>query len=186
MAGLPFKIALRRAPAMSRRVPRPSYAGFQPSFEQRAQGRPGAGRTHGPRATKSTRQNHRYEPEHPASPAQWLYGLLRALPGDRLFCPRLATTLARCAGISTGMPGPHGLTVRTGLSVGAGRTHAATQCAHRIPHPTSVTTAKRPLKRGGTEGMIHDFWKKERRILRNRSAGMMGLKRQEKAGYGSH
>jgi hypothetical protein len=25
---------------------------------------------------------------HPAFPAQWLYGLLRALPGERLFCHR--------------------------------------------------------------------------------------------------
>jgi hypothetical protein len=56
----------------------------------------------------------------------------------------------------------------------------------RPPHPAPDVRDDReaPLKRGGTEGMIHDFWKKERRILRNRSAGMMGLKRQEKAGYG--
>src|SRR3569832_2283694 len=37
-----------------------------PALIERAQGRPGAVRTHGPRATKSTRQNHRYEPEQPA------------------------------------------------------------------------------------------------------------------------
>jgi hypothetical protein len=55
----------------------------------------------------------------------------------------------------------------------------------RPPHPAPDVRDDReaPLKRGGTEGMIHDFWKKERRILRNRSAGMMGLKRQEKAGF---
>ena len=26
-------------------------------------------------------------PEHPAFPAQWFYGLFRALPGDRAFLP---------------------------------------------------------------------------------------------------
>jgi hypothetical protein len=43
------------------------------------------------------------------------------------------------------------------------RDHAATRRAHRILHPTSVTTAKRPLKRGGMGGTIHDFRKKERK-----------------------
>src|SRR5262249_1732363 len=46
------------------------------------QGRPGARRTHGPRATKSTRQNHRYEPDQPAFPARVVLRLIRDLPGD--------------------------------------------------------------------------------------------------------
>jgi len=49
--------------------------------------------TRGPRAAKSTRQNHRLS-QHPAFPAQWFERLLRALPGDRLCCPRHVTRRA--------------------------------------------------------------------------------------------
>jgi len=37
---------------------------------------------------KSTRQNHRYEPEQPAFPAQWFYGLYVISPVTRLCCHR--------------------------------------------------------------------------------------------------
>src|SRR4051794_29897648 len=57
------QLAFRQDISTSPRIPRPSFAIQNPLREQRAQGRPGAGRTHGPRATKSTRQNHRYEPD---------------------------------------------------------------------------------------------------------------------------
>src|SRR4051812_10127178 len=96
--------------------------------------------------------------EHPAFPARWLYGVLRALPGDRLHCPRYRATQMRrrvrdnaCAlmrGISTGMPGPHGLAVRTSAFVGALEGHCALA---RPPLPASrfVTIATRPSHRGG-------------------------------------
>ena len=58
---------------------------------QRAQGRPGARRTRG-LACQCTRQKrtraYRFGGNTPAFPAQWLYGLLRALPGERLSCHR--------------------------------------------------------------------------------------------------
>jgi len=57
------------------------------------------------------------------------------------------------------------LAVRIGLFVGV-ITHAAARHAHRIPHPTLVTTAKRPSDRGGTETYNHDFCKKEIAIFR--------------------
>jgi hypothetical protein len=38
--------------------------------------------------TESARMSIQGSGEHPTFPAQWLYGLLRALPGDRLFCHR--------------------------------------------------------------------------------------------------
>src|SRR3954466_4368807 len=47
--------------------------------KKRAQERPGADRTHGPRATKSTRQNHRWRPNIPwaqtvvATPVRFLF-----------------------------------------------------------------------------------------------------------------
>ena len=54
-------------------------------------------------------------------PAQWLYGLLRALPGERLFCHRRREDIAldpkdRCAttqlDASTAASGPHDFSVR--------------------------------------------------------------------------
>ena len=53
--------------------------------------------------------------DHPAFPAQWFYGLFRALPGDRAFLP---PSQAQCASIvahlnaSVGASGPHGFAVR--------------------------------------------------------------------------
>ena len=64
---------------------------FVPPRKQRAQGRPGARCTRGlvceMRKQKRTRA-YRFSGNTPAFPAQWLYGLLRALPGERLFCHR--------------------------------------------------------------------------------------------------
>ncbi|WP_316227498.1 hypothetical protein [Bradyrhizobium sp. SZCCHNR1047] len=54
------------------------------------------------------------------------------------------------------------MTVRASLFVGA-NDHAATTHAHRIPLPTSMTTAIRPLRRNGTGGTLM-------LILRNRQA----------------
>jgi hypothetical protein len=86
---------------------------------KKAQRMPGAGRTHGPPAEKNAGgSHHRFSRKHPAFPARWFDGLLRALPGDRLSCPRVATTRTRVAlGASTGTPGPHDFTVRTELFV---------------------------------------------------------------------
>ena len=42
--------------------------------------------------TKSAPTSIQGSGEHPTSPAQWLYGLWRALPGERLFCLRSALT----------------------------------------------------------------------------------------------
>ncbi len=69
--------------------------------------------------------------------------LIRDLLGDRLSCPRCdnarsasrATTLTRCAGISTGMPGPHDFTVRETPAFVQRGAHG-----HRSPPPRIVTT----------------------------------------------
>ena len=53
--------------------------------------------------------------EHPTSPAQWLYGLWRALPGEQLFCLRSALgnrTSPRSIDASTATSGPHAFAVR--------------------------------------------------------------------------
>ena len=49
----------------------------------------------------------------PAFPAQWLYGLLRALPGERLFCLRRPRDfLIARLNASTAAPEPHDFAVR--------------------------------------------------------------------------
>src|SRR4051812_35545757 len=50
----------------------------------------------------------------PAFPAQWLYGLLRALPGERLFCLRRHERGFASPGLSasTATPEPHDFAVR--------------------------------------------------------------------------
>ena len=50
----------------------------------------------------------------PAFPAQWLYGLLRALPGERLFCLRRHERSFAPPGLSasTAAPEPHDFAVR--------------------------------------------------------------------------
>src|SRR5215212_1034500 len=48
----------------------------------------------------------------PAFPAQWLYGLLRALPGERLFCLRRRADTSAQLNASTAAPEPHDFTVR--------------------------------------------------------------------------
>jgi hypothetical protein len=60
---------------------------------------------------KSTRQNHRYEPEQPAFPAQWFYGLYVISPVTRLCCHRRFASSAKLSA-SLGAPGPHDFAVR--------------------------------------------------------------------------
>src|SRR3954470_11207790 len=50
--------------------------------------------------------------EHPTFPAQWLYGLWRALPGEQLFC--LKCQAPRSIDASTATSGPHAFAVRFG------------------------------------------------------------------------
>ncbi len=73
--------------------------------------------------------------------------LIRDLPRDRRSCPCVATTRKHVALASA--PGGQDHTTSpcaSGLFVGA-TNRAATQHAHRIPLPTSVTVAKRPSLR---------------------------------------
>jgi hypothetical protein len=121
---------------------RPSLAGnFLALRSQRAQGRPGARCTRGlaceKHKAKRTRA-YRFSGSSPAFPAQWFYGLLRALPGDRAFLSPSPAGNSRRLDASVEASGPHDFAVRVG-AVRHGHFHV-----HRIPHPTSVTTAKRP------------------------------------------
>jgi len=73
--------------------------------------------------TKSARVDHRFNRNTPAFPARMVYGLLRALPGDRLVChrrlriddpsePGWAGCISARLDASTGAPGPHDFAVR--------------------------------------------------------------------------
>jgi hypothetical protein len=77
--------------------------GIPSSKQERAQGMPGAGLAHGPPATKNAGGSHHRFSRTSGIPRAMGLRLIRALPGDRLSCPRVATTRKRVAlGISTG------------------------------------------------------------------------------------
>src|SRR5215207_3534526 len=79
----------------------------------------------------------------PTSPAQWLYGLLRALPGERACCHRHRQDTSRQLDASVAAPGPHDLAVRGQRFVRREKTPDATR-VHRIPSQRLVTMANAP------------------------------------------
>ena len=100
--------------AISRRIPPEVCWITSRPLCQRAQGRPGACCTRGP-ACDLRKQNctraYRAARNTPAFPAQWLYGLLRALPGERLFCLRRRRDTSHQLSASTATPEPHDFAV---------------------------------------------------------------------------
>ncbi|SFK10143.1 hypothetical protein SAMN04487925_1185 [Bradyrhizobium sp. cf659] len=101
------KLARRHTPASSRHVlPEPCFR-LAPLSEQRAQGRPGAGRAPTVRCARIARrtdaQRHTGAAKQPAFPAQWLYGLCRALPGER--CTIAPVALRAIARLDAQTPG---------------------------------------------------------------------------------
>jgi hypothetical protein len=94
------------------------------------------------------------------------------------------SVLSRCAGLdshrrspiiideldpSVGRPGPHDLAVRIG------RVRHTRQCVHRIPRPTLVTIAKRPLwVRDGVKTIIK-FGKTEAKYFSH--DGLTGIRK---------
>src|SRR5437899_11648365 len=67
----------------------------------------------------------------PAFPAQWLYGLLRALPGERLFCHRRRRDTSRPLDASTAASGPHDFAVRLSHT----RQSKLSRPSHLTEHP---------------------------------------------------
>ena len=67
----------------------------------------------------------------------------RSPRGPALLPPSPARSSRRRLDLSTGRSGPHDFAVRVALFVRV-VDHAAARHAHRIPHPTFVTIAKRP------------------------------------------
>ncbi len=124
--------------ALSRRIASEFFQSIRPHRKQRAQGMPGAGCTHGPRATKSTRQNHRFSRSSRHSLRNGFNGLLRALPGETgLCCHRRFASSCKTRHLHRGARTTR---LRRPRHVVRQTTHRV----HRIPLPTSVTIAKRP------------------------------------------
>src|SRR5438067_7427382 len=71
----------------------------------------------------------------PTSPAQWLYGLYRALPGGAgLLSPSPAENIYRFSA-SVAAPGPHDFAVRLGVFVRHGKPHLTPKRpSHPAPH----------------------------------------------------
>jgi len=111
-----------------------SFTRTCPPQIKRAQGRPGARCTRGlvcnvHRRTRT--RAYRFSGSIPAFPAQWLYGLLRALPGERLFCLRRHERSCASPGLnaSTAAPEPHDFAVRSN--------HTRQKWLSRPPHLTA-------------------------------------------------
>jgi hypothetical protein len=84
----------KHAFALAARCARAVHLIFRP---KRAQGTPDARCTRSPLCNvESTGVEATGTPEHPASPAQWFYGLCRALPGDRALLPPSSRGLRFC------------------------------------------------------------------------------------------
>jgi hypothetical protein len=126
----------------SRHALRPSFASKLLLFDrQRAQGRPGAGRTHGPPATKKAGGSYHRLGRTTGLPCAMALTLIPCSPrGPGCFAPVARNALgATCElDLSVGRPRPHGFAYATASLVSRRRR------VHRIPGPTFVTIAKRP------------------------------------------
>jgi hypothetical protein len=139
--------ARRHTPASSRRISPELCSLHRPHQKGRREDRVPAG-THGPLCAGSAKgiaQRHTGEAQHTAFPAQWLYGLCRALPGERctiapvalrilMHMPGWAPTSPQRLAHRPRAPGPHDFAVR--------RSHRS--CAR---HPRSRLPALRSRSR---------------------------------------
>ena len=101
------------------------------------------------RATKKAheRSHHGHTGNHPAFPAQWFYGLLRALPGDHAcLTPSPALLLADLTP-TIGASEPHDLAVRVSI-IRPARCCSPDAAASTASRPASVTCAT-PLRGTG-------------------------------------
>jgi len=139
----------------SRGPMRPRLAGnFPPPKIQRAQGMPDARCTRGLACNvhrKMRTRAYRFSGEHPTFPARWLYGLLRALPGEP---STFATVTPRI--------NPRRLTPASGRQDHTTSPYASAaivsrnSCVHRNP-PLVVTMANAPLNGTGWLLMCRDL-----------------------------
>ena len=132
-----------------------------PSRSKRAQGRPGAGRTHGPPATKKAGgSHHRFGRTTGLPCAMALRFPSRSPQGPGLIAP-VASRSFCSLGISVGMPGPHDFSVR--IDASRPRKYCALTSS-RPPHPRLTfrdDSAYAPLAEAGCAENASDFWKSQ-------------------------
>jgi hypothetical protein len=112
---------------------------------------PGARRTRSLACkVESTRVSHHRFAEHSGIPCAMVYGLLRDLPGDRALLPPSPRNAKHCRELTPASR-------RQDHTTSPSATHALVSRAcrvHRTPHPTFVTTAKRPSYGRGAAGLV--------------------------------
>src|SRR6267154_4958896 len=90
-------------------------------------------------------------------PCTMVLRLIRALPGDRALLPPSFVDRTHELSASVGAPEPHDFAVRDSL-IRRAKNCACGYRVHRIPLPTSVTTAKRPSCGNGTARSVNLIW----------------------------
>jgi hypothetical protein len=115
--------------------------------------------------TKGARVDHRLNRIAPAFPARMVYGLLRALPGDRLAChrrlrgltihpePGWAGCISARLDASTGAPGPHDFAVRDRPRQSSCRTSCRPASSGKDGWQRR-SSARRPIAHGKTRPAI--------------------------------
>jgi hypothetical protein len=133
-------------PPRSRGATRPSCAAISALEKQRAQGKPGARRTHSLacEVKKHTSVVTTGPPDTPAFPAQWFTAYIALSPVTGLSCHRRLAKTSTKLDASVGASGPHDFAVRELAPSSKAQTRV-----HRIP-PQRRDDAQRPSDRGGT------------------------------------
>ena len=146
---LAMTLMVRDITPHSRDSIRPSFAKFVRPKNERAQGRPGARCTRGlmckMHIAKRTRA-YRFSGSSPAFPAQWFYGLFRALPGETwLACHRHPQEACASQELDTNHWGVR--TTRLRRPPHASLVKGAS--ASTAPRPNVSDDGQRPLSRDG-------------------------------------
>jgi hypothetical protein len=124
---------------------RPSCCRNRPRKSKRAQGMPGEGLTHGPRAVKKHGEGTTGSAKSSGIPCAMVLRLIRALPGAPGFLATVTcdARASRKLGISVGMPGPHDFAVRNDISRPRQRMRLTSS---RPPHPRLTCRDDRPKR----------------------------------------
>jgi hypothetical protein len=135
--------------AISPHVSREVWPARSALCNQRAQGMPGARCARSRVCRDSGREHTRSQvtPESPGIPYAMVYGLYRALPGDRLSCHRRRRSCLHRLDTSVGVSGPHVFAVRL--------KHPRQEHHPRPPHPhpALMTLRNAPLSGTGWRGI---------------------------------
>ena len=150
--------------ALSRREAPELCVDGRPQREQEGAGKAGCAlhpRSRAQLAHRKRTRAYRFSGNTPAFPAQWFYGLLRALPGERALLPPSSprSFASRKLDASVAASGPHDFAVRDPCV----RLSQAT----RPPHPTArfVTIASRPSHRVRRAKLNTDLPLREKRNI---------------------